>query len=85
MQCEETVTPKGEHQYGVSVVKATCVSPGYTVKECEVCGDRHITDIQTAKPHNYEAITTPASCENGVHIVTLLDLPALHAKILLPN
>lgn len=64
-ECEETITPRGEHQYSVSVVSATCVSPGYTLKECEVCGDRHITDIQNAKPHNYEAITTPASCENG--------------------
>lgn len=70
-ECEETITQKGEHKYGVSVVKPTCVSPGYTVKECEVCGDRHITDIQNAKPHNYEAITTPASCENGGYTLHL--------------
>ena len=70
-ECEETTTPKGEHKYSVSVVKATCVSPGYTVKECEVCGDRHITDIQNAKPHNYEAITTPANCESGGYTLHL--------------
>ena len=70
-ECEETTTPKGEHKYGISVVEPTCVSPGYTVKECEVCGDRHITDIQNAKPHSYEAITTPANCENGGYTLHL--------------
>ena len=70
-ECQETTTQKGEHKYGVSVVKPTCVSPGYTVKECEVCGDRHITDIQNAKPHNYESIVTPANCENGGYTLHL--------------
>ena len=70
-KCKETTTPKGEHKYGVSVVEQTCVSPGYTVKECEVCGDRHITDIQNAKPHNYESIVTPANCENGGYTLHL--------------
>ena len=44
---------------------ATCTSPGYTVKECSVCGDRHITDVTAALPHGYEAHTIPASCETG--------------------
>lgn len=70
-ECEETTTPKGEHKYGVSVVEPTCVSPGYTVRECEVCSDRHITDIQNAKPHNYESIVTSANCENGGYTLHL--------------
>ena len=40
-----TETPKDEHSYKTYSVAAACTSPGYTVKECAVCGDRHITDI----------------------------------------
>ena len=39
--------------------------PGYTVKECIACGDRHITDMTAALPHNYEATVIPATCEAG--------------------
>lgn len=56
---------KGEHKYETHTVKATCVNPGYTVKECTVCGDRHITDMTAALPHKYEAVVTPAGCETG--------------------
>ena len=44
---------------------ATCTSPGYTVRECSVCGDRHIEDITAALPHNYESHVIAATCENG--------------------
>ena len=58
-------TQKGEHKYETHTVQATCVNPGYTVKECAVCGDRHITDMTTALPHKYEAAVAPAGCETG--------------------
>lgn len=58
-------TPKGEHKYFSYKVEATCTSSGYTVKECEVCGERSITDITSAKAHNYKSLVSPATCENG--------------------
>ena len=68
---QESATPKGEHEFSTTVVPATCTSPGYTLRECAVCGERHITDITAALPHNYVAKTTPPTCEGGgktVHI-----------------
>ena len=64
-QMKETATPKGEHRYETYSVAATCTSPGYTVRECSVCGDRHIEDITSALPHKYEAHVIAATCENG--------------------
>lgn len=68
---QESTTPKGEHEFSVTTVPATCTSPGYTLRECAVCGERHITDITAALPHNYVDKTTPATCEGGgktIHI-----------------
>ena len=68
---QESATPKGEHEFSTTVVPATCTSPGYTLRECAVCGERHITDITAALPHNYVAKTTPSTCEGGgktIHI-----------------
>lgn len=70
-QVKTTSTPKGEHVYVTYTVAATCTSPGYTVRECEVCGDRHIEDITSALAHNYQAHTTPATCETGGHTLHL--------------
>lgn len=64
-QTKQTATPKGEHSYEVYTVAATCTSPGYTVRECSVCGDRHIEDITSVLPHNYESHVISATCENG--------------------
>lgn len=64
-QVKVSSTPKGEHKYTAYTVKATCTNPGYTVKECSVCGDRHITDMTAALPHNYESCVIPAGCETG--------------------
>ena len=69
----ETATPKGEHEYKTYSVTATCTSPGYTVRECAVCGDRHIEDITAALAHNYKAKTTPATCEGGGKTVHLCE------------
>lgn len=68
---QESTTPKGEHEFSATTVPATCTSPGYTLRECAVCGERHITDITAALPHNYVDKTTPATCEGGgktIHI-----------------
>ena len=64
-EVEVNTTGKGEHEYTSYPVAATCVSPGYTVKECGICGDRHITDITSALAHNYKSQTIAATCENG--------------------
>ena len=68
-QVKVTATPKGEHDYVTYTVTATCTSPGYTVRECEVCGDRHIEDITPALPHDYESHIIPATCEASGHTV----------------
>ena len=60
---KQTATPKGEHSYEVYTVAATCTSPGYTVRECSVCGDRHIEDITPAIPHDYKAHVIEATCD----------------------
>lgn len=70
-EMEVTATPKGEHTYTTYPVAATCTNPGYTVRECEVCGNRHIEDITSALAHNYQAHTTPATCESGGHTLHL--------------
>lgn len=62
---KQTATPKGEHQYKTYSVAATCMNPGYTVRECSVCGDRHIEDITSVLPHNYESHVIAATCEGG--------------------
>ncbi len=64
-QMKQTATPKGEHQYKTYPVAATCTNPGYTVRECSVCGDRHIEDITSVLPHNYESHVIAATCEGG--------------------
>ena len=64
-QLKQTATPKGEHTYETYAVAATCTSPGYTVRECSVCGDRHIEDITSVLPHDYESHVISATCENG--------------------
>ena len=62
---EVEYTPKGEHKYGTFNVAPTCTSPGYTVKECSVCGDRHITAMTNALPHDYAAHTVLPTCTTG--------------------
>ena len=62
-QMKQTATPKGEHSYEVYTVAATCTSPGYTVRECSVCGDRHIEEITPTIPHDYKAHVIEATCD----------------------
>lgn len=62
-QLKQTATPKGEHSYEVYTVAATCTSPGYTVRECSVCGDRHIEEITPTIPHDYKAHVIEATCD----------------------
>ena len=69
----ETSTPKGEHEYKTYSVSATCISPGYTVRECAVCGDRHIEDITSALAHDYIAKVTAATCEAGGHTLHICE------------
>lgn len=64
-EMKQTVTPKGEHKYKTHTIAATCTNPSYTVRECSVCGDRHIEDITSVLPHNYEAHVIAATCETG--------------------
>ena len=62
---KESTLPQTEHEFAISKIAATCVSPGYTLRECTVCGERHIEDITPALAHNYVSKTTPATCEGG--------------------
>ena len=52
-------------RYKTYPVAANCMNPGYTVRECSVCGDRHIEDITSVLPHNYESHVIAATCEGG--------------------
>lgn len=72
-EVEVIYSSKGEHKYETYTVSATCTNPGYTVKECAVCGDRQITDITSALAHNYTTHITPATCENGGKTVYLCE------------
>lgn len=72
-EVETVSTNKGEHAYSTYKVAATCTSPGYTIKECAVCGDRQITDITNALSHNYVAHVTAATCEAGGQTVYRCD------------
>ena len=62
-----TATPKGEHQYRTYKVSATCTAPGYTVRECGICGDRHIEDITAPAGHRYVSYVTAPTCTTGGH------------------
>ena len=72
-EVKTTNTPKGEHKWATHSVKATCTGAGYTVKECEICGERNITDITAALDHNYKTSVTPATCESGGHTTHLCE------------
>ena len=64
-ELKETATPKSEHKYETYSVATTCTNPGYTVRECSVCGERQIKDITAVQPHNYTDHVVPATCEYG--------------------
>ena len=64
-EMKETATPKGEHKFETHSVAATCTNPGYTVRECSICGERHIEDITATLAHKYEDHVIPATCEYG--------------------
>ena len=66
-EVKETVTPKGEHHYTTTTIPATCTAPGYTVKECSICGDRIITNITAILPHDFQIVTTEPTCTTGGH------------------
>lgn len=66
-EVKETLTPKGEHQYKTYKVAATCTAPGYTVRECDICGDRQITDITAVKGHSFVANVVAPTCTTGGH------------------
>ena len=66
-EVKETLTPKGEHQVKTYKVSATCTAPGYTVRECDICGDRQITDITAVKGHSFVANVVAPTCTTGGH------------------
>ena len=66
-EVKETLTPKGEHQYKTYKVAATCTAPGYTVRECDICGDRQITDITAVKGHSFVVNVVAPTCTTGGH------------------
>ena len=66
---KETVTPKGEHHYRTYNIASTCTAPGYTVRECKVCGERHIENITEPAGHSFVSYATPPTCTTGGHIL----------------
>ena len=57
-EVKTTNTPKDKHKWETHSVKATCTGAGYIVKECEIFGERSITDITAALDHNYKTSDT---------------------------
>ena len=66
-EVKETLKPKGEHQYRTYKVAATCTAPGYTARECAVCGDRQIIDITAVKGHSFVSTVIAPTCTTGGH------------------
>ena len=66
-EVEEIITPKVEHHYTTTTIPATCTDPGYTVKECSVCGDRIITNITAVKGHTFISTVAAPTCTTGGH------------------
>ena len=62
-----TDTPKGEHEFTTYSVAPTCTGPGYTVRECQVCGERHIENITEANGHSFVSYITFPTCTTGGH------------------
>ena len=60
-------TPMGEHQFRTYRVPATCTGPGYTVRECSICGERHVEEITEPKGHRYVSHVTAPTCTTGGH------------------
>ncbi len=54
------------HSYKETVVKATCVTDGYTLKVCQRCGHSAKQITGKATGHTITTVTTPATCtESG--------------------
>ena len=54
------------HSYKETVVKATCVTDGYTLKVCQRCGHSAKEITGKATGHTITTVTTPATCtESG--------------------
>lgn len=67
--CEKCGTvlqlPTGHH-YDSTVVKPTCTSMGYTIYECEACGDTYNADFTDKAAHEYiKTITEPTCTSHG--------------------
>lgn len=56
-----------EHYYRISgVVECTCTSDGYTVYECDNCGDSYKANTTSAQGHDYvTTVTLPTCTERG--------------------
>ena len=65
----EKIDPLG-HNVDSNTIKATCLSSGYTVNVCKVCGLQYNTDYTAATGHTYGdwAVNVAASCtRSGIH------------------
>lgn len=62
-KAEIVETPQGEHDYHYTSEPSTCISPGYDLKECSVCGDRHITQVKEVLGHDYTSTVIAPTCE----------------------
>ena len=61
------IEPKTDHKFVMHAAAATCISPGYTIKECTICGEKSMTDIKNVLPHNYKEKKIESTCLAGGH------------------
>ena len=66
-ETQEMMCRRGHHAYtAIETVKASCVTHGYTLYECDCCHRKTVDDIQEKKKHNYGEIIAPVpTCDKG--------------------
>jgi hypothetical protein len=61
----------GEATDGEAKVEATCISEGYTLKACKLCGELVKTDVKAATGHNFNAVNTTKTNEGKDNEISL--------------
>lgn len=60
------------HSYTESVIAPTCLTAGYTKKQCSICSKIENTDYIPALGHNYEVVENkPATCTESGYVFSI--------------
>ena len=53
------------HSYEEAVTAPTCISGGFTLHTCTVCGDNYKDNVTNPLGHSYSAVVTAPTCTDG--------------------